>query len=84
MTRQNQIINTLYAIARKKTALDPEDVAIIKLAAQMLELALKKIRDQRCQLDELEERIAIMLEGHGLLEDTGEGEEGYWDEDNCE
>lgn len=79
-----KLLNAMYAAARKRTALDDEEKGMIRLAAQMLETALKNIQKQRCVIDELEEKIAIMLEGNGLEKDNPMIDEDFWAEDSCE
>ena len=45
---------------------------------------LKNIQKQRCVIDELEEKVAIMLEGNGLEKDNPMIDEDFWAEDSCE
>lgn len=83
------LLNGMYAVARKKSELNHQEKELVKTAAQMLEQALRKVEAQKAQMVELQERIAIMLEGSGKLKDDGGGfppkddglpEEGSWDD----
>ena len=89
------MLNGLYAIARKKSELNHQEKELIKSAAQTLEQALRKVEEQKAQMTDLQERIAIMLEGSGELQDDGTPvsfpkvtketiSEDFWAEDNCE
>ena len=95
-SRTAMMLNGLYAIARKKSELNHQEKQLIKSAAQMLELALRKIEEQKAQMTDLQERIAIMMEGSGELEDDGTPfkpatvtkvqmlPDDFWEEDSCE
>ena len=83
-----QLLNGMYACARKKTALNHQEQQLIRSAAEILERSLKQVRQQRSRIreleervEDLEERVAIMEEGAGLAEDDGESP---WDEDDAE
>lgn len=91
------MLNGMYAIARKKSELNHQEKDLIKTAAQTLEKALRKVEEQNAQMVELQERIAIMLEGGGDLQDDGvpfkpaqvtvtrsKPDEDFWAEDSCE
>ncbi len=91
-----QLLNGMYAIARKKTELNHQEKMLIRKAAQMLEMALKKIEQQKALMYDMEERIAIIRESNGELEDDGTPFTGatvkktgflpddFWAEDSCE
>jgi len=94
-SRIAMMLNGMYAIARKKSELNHQEKELIKTAAQTLEKALRKVEEQKAQMTDLQERIAIMLEGSGELQDDGvpfrpatvtvsRPDEDFWAEDNCE
>ena len=60
------MLNGLYAIARKKSELNHQEKELIKSAAQTLEQALRKVEEQKAQMTDLQERIAIMMEGNRI------------------
>ena len=84
-----QLLNAMYAVARKKTEMNHQERTLVRTAAGILERALKEIKRQRAVIEELEERIAIMEEAAGELEDDGtepwveeqkEKEDDFWDD----
>lgn len=53
MTRA-QFLNQIYAIARKKTALNHQEQMTIRSAAAMLEQSFKLILEQKQRIEQLE------------------------------
>ena len=82
-----QLLNGLYAVARKKTTLNRQEKLLVRMAAEVLEKALNEIGTLTAKAAELEEKLAIMEEGNGQLEDDGEPftepdgkNDAYWDD----
>lgn len=87
MSRTNHLLNALWAVARKKSELNHQEREVVRAAARILELELRQNREYREKIAQLEEQLAIMQEGNGLLQDDGEPfppaekKDDFWDDD---
>ena len=72
-TKKARLLNAVYAIARTKRPLTEEEKALLRTAARMLERAMGIIKELRARSYDMEEQLAIMLEGQGLLKDPDTG-----------
>ena len=83
------LLNAMYAVARKKVPLNRQEKLVVRLGAEYLEKALRMVKRQRDIVAELEEKLAIIEESAGKLEDDGtepwneepqDDVEDFWDD----
>jgi len=67
-----ELLNGLYAVARKKSVLNRQEKLRVRVAAEVLEKSLNEIGRLTAKIAELEEQLAIRDEGNGDLADDGQ------------